>query len=165
MRDQTDTEDICELLAHWDYINLLSYSGLVFEENVTEFKVTTKAYLAYIPYLRTMAEESSRMISQALERLTVNQTTTTWSRHVGWKLLLHHLRTHALRPFRTRSRWTRTAATARRWSFPQQIAHWVSKASDRARVAGCISFNRRCQASNPFSSFIWRSSLTGLPIK
>ena len=82
LRDQTDTEDICELLAHWDYINLLSYGGLVFEENVTEPKVTTKAYLAYISYLRTMAEESLRMISQALERLTVNQTTTTWSRHM-----------------------------------------------------------------------------------
>ena len=82
VRDQTDPDDICELLAHWDYISLISYGGLVFEENVTEPKVTTKAYLAYIPYLRTMAEESLRMISQALDRLTVNQTTTTWSRHM-----------------------------------------------------------------------------------
>ena len=38
VRDQTDPDDICELLAHWDYISLISYGGLVFEENVTEPK-------------------------------------------------------------------------------------------------------------------------------
>ena len=82
VRDKASKEEVCELLANWDLLSLLGYGGFDLEKDENEPNQTTKTYFGTIPQLGTMAEESLRMISQALERLTVNQTTSTWSRHI-----------------------------------------------------------------------------------
>ena len=57
---------------------------LDFEPNHSEKMptLTTRTYRPYISYLAAMAEESLQKISQALERLSVSQSSTSWSRHL-----------------------------------------------------------------------------------
>ena len=82
-RDETTKEEACELLANWDLVSLAGYAGLHLEQaNEPIPKVDTKVFCPYIPYIRNMAEESLRQISQALERLTVHQSAAAWSRRV-----------------------------------------------------------------------------------
>ena len=82
-RDETTKGEACELLANWDFVSLIGYAGLHFNEDVEPIpKVDERTFCPYLPYIREMAEESLRQISHALERLTVHQSAAVWSRHV-----------------------------------------------------------------------------------
>ena len=82
LRDSTDKEVISDLVANWDFTQLLDYFD--FEPNHSEKTptLTTRTYRPYISYLAAMAEESLQKISQTLERLSVSQSSTAWSRHL-----------------------------------------------------------------------------------
>ena len=82
LRDNTDKEVISDLVANWGFTQFLDYFD--FEPNHSEKTptLTTRTYRPYISYLAAMAEESLQKISQALERLSVSQSSTSWSRHL-----------------------------------------------------------------------------------
>ena len=80
LRDETDTEVLCEFISHWQYWELLVHSGLEFGGD--DVKVDSKVYYPAVRSLRTMADESLRLVAAALERLTVNQSAQSWARHL-----------------------------------------------------------------------------------
>ena len=83
LRRETPKEKICELLSNWCFWELLVYSGLDFSpEESIEPSCTTKSYYPKIWTIGALAEESLRLVASALERLTVNQTTQGWARHL-----------------------------------------------------------------------------------
>ena len=67
LRDNTDKEVISDLVANWDFTQLLDYFD--FEPNHSEKTptLTTRTFGPYISYLAAMAEESLQKISQASE--------------------------------------------------------------------------------------------------
>ena len=60
----------------------MTYRGLELEEDDSEPKTTTKTFHPFLPCTTDMADESLRQIPLVLVRLTVDQATTTWSRHM-----------------------------------------------------------------------------------
>ena len=71
---------LCEFISHWQNRELLVHSGLEFGGDGVE--VDSKIYYPAVRSLRTMAEESLRLVAEALQRLTVNQSTQSWARHL-----------------------------------------------------------------------------------
>ena len=84
VRDETPPEKIGQLVRNWHFWESLVYSGLEFkpEGEIQDPLCTTKAYYPRVKNLRAMAEESLRLVATALERLTVNQATQGWARHL-----------------------------------------------------------------------------------
>ena len=84
LRDQTDEEKICELVANWDFRKILNYTNLEIKEEFEEGEpnLTTRTYYPSVVYIQAMAEESLKMISTALEKLTVTQSSSSWARHL-----------------------------------------------------------------------------------
>ena len=74
VRDETPPEKIGQLVRNWHFWESLVYSGLEFkpEGEAHDPLCTTKPY-PKVKNLRSMAEESLRLVATALERLTVNQ--------------------------------------------------------------------------------------------
>lgn len=66
--------------ANWDFKKLLSYTNLeIKEEQDNELSLTTRTYYPSVAYIH---EESLKQISQALEKLSVIQTSNSWARHL-----------------------------------------------------------------------------------
>ena len=84
LRDRADKDAISDLVANWDFRKLLSYTNLEIneEQQDSEPYLTTKTYYPRVAYIHTMAEERLKMISTALEKLTVTQSSSSWARHL-----------------------------------------------------------------------------------
>ena len=82
LRDSADKEVISDLVANWDFTQLLDYFDFELNHSEKMPTLTRRTYRPYISYLAAMAEESLQKISQALERLSVSQSSTAWSRHL-----------------------------------------------------------------------------------
>ena len=84
LRDRADKDAISDLVANWDFRKLLTYTNLEIneEQQDSEPYLTTKTYYPRVAYIHTMAEERLKMISTALEKLTVTQSSSSWARHL-----------------------------------------------------------------------------------
>ena len=82
VRDETPGDQICELIANWDYISVFQECGLLLTEDLEGPDKATYTYRPLIKNLWEMADESLKSISQALERLALTQSSSSWSRHM-----------------------------------------------------------------------------------
>ena len=82
LRDETPEDQICELIATWDFISVFQESGLLLTEDLEDPDLTTYTFRPLIKNLWEMADESLRLISQTLERLALTQSSSSWSRHM-----------------------------------------------------------------------------------
>ena len=82
VRDETPKDQICELIANWDYISVFQESGLLLTEDLEDPDKATYTFRPLIKNLWEMADESLKPISQALERLALTQSSSSWSRHM-----------------------------------------------------------------------------------
>ena len=84
LRDKADKDAISDLVTNWDFRKLLTYTNpeVNEERQDSEPHATTEIYYPKVAYIHTMAEESLKMISTALEKLTVTQSSSSWARHL-----------------------------------------------------------------------------------
>ena len=77
LRNETSEEQICELIANWDYVTVFAESGLLIKDDIEDPDLVTYAFRPAIKDLWKMADESLKMISQALERLAVTRSSSS----------------------------------------------------------------------------------------
>ena len=82
LRDEASEEQICELIANWDYVTVFHKSCLLFTEDIEDPDLTTYTFRPLIKDLWAMADESLKLISETLERLALTQSSSSWSRHM-----------------------------------------------------------------------------------
>ena len=81
-REDLEEGQIGALLSQWKFWEVLNYSGIPFEVEQDGAHLTSKSYYPKALQLQRMADESLRLVAAALEKLSVNQASQSWSRHL-----------------------------------------------------------------------------------
>ena len=60
LRNETLEDQICELIANWDYITVFTESGVLPEDDIEDPDLTTYTFRPWIKYIWAMADENHR---------------------------------------------------------------------------------------------------------
>ena len=81
-REDLEEGQIGALVSQWKFWEVLNYSGIPFEVEQDSAHLTSRCYYPKAAHLQRMADESLRLVAAALEKLSVNQASQAWSRHL-----------------------------------------------------------------------------------